>query len=530
MSEAALRSRRLAGPLAAALVALALPLAAAAQDSPMVVNYSLPPPTLDPAFDCDITDLGFISTLYPTLLRHPQVPLEGAPEGITVTHEDAGALEGYVAESWTTSDDGKTLTFKIRDGIKFSTGRPMDAAAVAASLNRALASGACGTYFTEAAQFGNTESITAGEGNTVVIKLKKAEPLVLYALTVPATGIVDVAEAEANGGDEWLASHVAGGGPYTLAEYQPGVRAVFKANPTFFGTAPREPEVVVNFITDNATLLLQARNGQADVTLGLSKTAVASLVDDPSVAVIQVPTARWQIISFPTKQPPFDNVKLRQALTYAVPYEAILKNVAQGFGQLYFGPFPPAFPAYNPEYGAPREFDLDKAKALIAESGVQTPIPLEMVIREGQNDVEQIATIVQAAWSQIGVNVTIRKLPASGHQQAVTAPVKTASIIRFDGPSVADPAWLLDYDMRANSVYNMSNYDNPEAEKLLDEAHPLSDPAARQAIWDKIAAMWIEDAPRVPVYADVYTAVAGKNLKYWSYSQNGPFDLDQWGR
>jgi len=532
MSDAASPARRLgrlAGPLVVALAAFA-PSAASAADGPLIVNYSLPPPTLDPAFDCDITDLGFISSLYPTLLRHPQVPLEGAPEGVAVTREDPAKLEGYVAESWTVLDDGKTLTFKIRDGLVFSTGRPMDAAAVAASLNRALQSGACGTYFTEASQFGNTESITAGEGNTVVITLKRPEPLVPFALTVQATGIVDVAEVEANGGDQWLASHAAGGGPYVLAEYQPGVKAVFKANPTFFGTPAREPEVVVNFITDNATLLLQARNGNADITLGLSKAAVASLADSDGVKVIEVPTARWQLVGFPTKVAPFDNVKFREALTYAVPYEAILKTVAHGYGELFFGPFPPAFPAYDERFGAPRPYDLEKARALLAESGVATPVNAELIFREGQVDQEQIATIVQGAWSQLGVNIAIKKLPASGFQQAAQAEDKTALIVRFDGPSIADPAWLLDYDLRAASVYNMSNYDSPEAEKLLDEAHPLADQAERQKYWDRIAEIWIADAPRVPVYADVYTAVVADDVKHWSYAQNGPFDIDNWGR
>jgi peptide/nickel transport system substrate-binding protein len=522
-----LRFSALAGVVA---IAAGVMPSVSASAAPLVVNYSLPPPTLDPTFDCDITDLGFISSLYPTLLKHPSVLMDGAPAGVAATREDTGKLEGYLAESWTSSDDGKTLTFKIRDGVKFASGNPLDAAAVAASLNRALKSGACGTYFVEAAQFGNTQSIAAGPGNTVVIQLKKAEPLVLQALTVEATAIVDVAEAIKNGGDKWLASHVAGAGPYVLADYQPGVKAVFEANPSFFGKPPREPEVLVNFITDNATLLLQARNGKADVTLGLSKAAVASLTPADGVSIVEVPTARWHLIGFPTKVQPFDNAKFRSALTYAVPYEAILKTVAHNYAQLFFGPFPPAFPAYNPKYGAARPYDLDKAKALLAESGVKLPVNAELILRDGQNDEEQIATIVQGAWAQLGVNIAIKKLPASGFQEAIQQKDKKSLIIRFDGPSVADPAWLLDYDLRAASVYNMSNYNSPEAEALLDKAHPLSDPAARQAIWDQIAQIWIADAPRVPVYADVYTAVLSKEVKYWSYAQNGPFELDEWGR
>jgi peptide/nickel transport system substrate-binding protein len=516
-----------AAVLAAAMLA---PLSAFAADGPFVINYSLPPPTLDPTIVCDIADDGFIASLYTPLLKYEARPVANVPEGVKVTAEDTTKIVGYLAESYSLSPDGKAVTFKLRDGLKFPSGNALDAAAVKASLEYALKSGTCGTYFFEAAQFGNTEAIEAPDATTVVIKLKHAEPLLPHALTQPNTGIIDVAAVTANGGKDWLASHSAGSGPYVLSDYQPGVRAVFKANPAYFGPPPPEPEVIVNFITDNATLLLQARNNQADVTLGLSKASVESLKGTAGLKIIEVPTARWQLIGLPNKVPPFDNPKFREALSYAIPYDAILKNVAHGYGELFYGPFPPQFPTFKKELATPRAYDLEKAKALVAESGVATPVNVDIVIREGQNDQEQIATIAQAAWSQIGVNLTIRKLPASGYQEAVSAKEKTAAIVRFDGPSVDDPAWLLDYDMRCASQFNTSNYCSAEAEALLDKGHKETDPAARQLIWDQIAKIWVADSPRIPVYADVYTAVVADSVKEWHFAQDGPFDLDLWSR
>ncbi|MBB5751621.1 ABC transporter substrate-binding protein [Prosthecomicrobium pneumaticum] len=521
------------GIAASALLGMASAFAAlpaSAADGPFVVNYSLPPPTLDPSIVCDIADDGFIASLYTPLLRYEAKPVTDVPAGVTVTTEDTTKVVGYLAESYSVSDDGRTLTFKLRPGLKFPSGNPLDAAAVKASLEFTWKSGTCGTYFFEAAQFGNTEAIEAPDATTVVIKLKRGEPLVLHALTQPNTGIIDLKAVEANGGKTWLASNAAGSGPYVLASYEPGVRAVFKANPDFFGTPPIEPEVIVNFVTDNATLLLQARNGQADVTLGLSKASVASLAESADLKVIKVPTARWQLVGFPNKKAPFDNAKFRAALSYAVPYEPILANVAHGLGTIFYGPYPPAFPAFNAEIAPPRSYDLDKAKALLAESGVATPVAADIVIREGQNDQEQIATILQGAWSQLGVNLSIRKLAASAYQEAVGAETKEALIVRFDGPSVDDPAWLLDYDMRCKSAYNTSNYCNAEAEALLDKGHATADAAARQVIWDDIAKIWIADSPRVPIYADTYTAVVSGSVKEWHFAQDGPFDLDQWGR
>ena len=516
--------------LALGLTALLTVGPAAAAEGPFVVNTSRAPPTLDPVNVCDITDHGFIASLYVALLAYEDKRIEGAPAGIAATQEDTTKFKGDLAESWNVSDDGTKLTFKLTPGVKFPSGRAVDAAAVAASLTRAWKSGKCGTYFFEAAQYGNTQSIEAVDDLTVVITLARAEPLVMHALTQPNLAIVDTKLVEEMGGDEWLASHVAGFGPYLLEDYQPGLRAKFVRNPTYFGEPALEPEVIVNFISDNATLLLQARNRNAHVTLGLQKSSVASLADEQGLEVIAVKSSRWQLIGLPHEIAPFDNVKFREALTYAVPYQQILDKVAFGYAEIYYGPFPPAFPSYDAELGKPRTFDLDKARALIAESGVTLPVATDMVIREGEFAHDQIATIVQSTWRELGVNVTIQKLPASGYQEAIYTETKQSTLIRIDGPSVTDPGWLFDYDLRCASFFNTSDYCNPEAEALLDEAHPLLDESKRQVYWNKIAKLWVADSPRIPVYADIYTAIVSDDVKVWHYQQDGPFDLHRWSR
>jgi peptide/nickel transport system substrate-binding protein len=153
-----------------------------------------------------------------------------------------------------------------------------------------------------------------------------------------------------------------------------------------------------------------------------------------------------------------------------------------------------------------------------------------MVIREGEFAHDQIATIVQSTWRELGVNVTIQKLPASGYQEAIYTETKQSTLIRIDGPSVTDPGWLFDYDLRCASFFNTSDYCNPAAEALLDEAHPLLDESQRQVYWDKIAKMWVADSPRIPVYADIYTAIVSDDVKVWHYQQDGPFDLHRWSR
>lgn len=292
---------------------------------------------MDPAYLCDITDNGYVAPLYAPLVAYGRSTIADAPAGVTVTMEDANEIVPALAESWSVSDDGLVYTFTIRDGLTFASGNPIDGAAVVASLDRALKSGSCGTHFMEAADYGNTQSISA-DGNVVTVTLDHPQPLLIHALTQPNVSIVDVATVEANGGIEWLATHSAGSGPYVLDSYQPGVRAVFKANPNYYGEPPREPEVVLNFIADPSTLLLQARNDAAQVTLGLPKQMLAEVAG--TMNVVAVPTPRWELLGLPNRVAPFDNATFRSALSYAVPYEVLVDSVAHGYGESFFGPFP----------------------------------------------------------------------------------------------------------------------------------------------------------------------------------------------
>src|SRR4029077_8585447 len=149
-------------------------------------------------------------------------------------------------------------------------------------------------------------------------------------------------------------------------------QAVFTANPNFFDK-PASSKVIVNFISSDPTLLLQAKNGTADVTIGMSKQSAHSLASDSSLKVVADNTSISEQIGLPNDKPPFNNEKFREALSYAVPYQQILSNVIFGYGTLYYGAYPPAMPEFRGNLAPPRGYDLDRARKLIAASGVQTP-------------------------------------------------------------------------------------------------------------------------------------------------------------
>jgi peptide/nickel transport system substrate-binding protein len=487
-----------------------------------VVDDSTPPATLDPGEISSLQDIGLVANIYSTLVTHSLKPSVDGTQQV-----DTNKVIGEVAKSWSIADGGTVYKFNLVPSAKFPDGKPLDAAAVKFTIERALKLGGAGAEFANGGEPTSLiKSIATPSSTTVVFTLLHPEANFLQALTSPDLGIVEPSLVDAHGGvvagtpNQWLASHSAGSGAYVLTSYQSGTQAVLTANPAYVGKQPLVKKVMVNFITSDPTLLLQARNGQADVTLGLSASSVASLKSDSAVRIVSTPAPQWEEVTLPNKLAPFNNVKLREALSYAVPYKEILSSVAEGYGALYYGVFPPSFEAYDAKYGAPRSTDLTKAKQLLASAHVSAPIDLKLYVREGDTDGAHIATIVQAAWKQLGVDVTISQLTSAAYQNAVGAPKKTYALVREDGPGIPNPEWLLDYDLKCDSLYNTSNYCNSKAEALLTKASTLSSPVAQQPYWNKIAQIWVSDSPRVPVYEENYNVVLKSSIKHYVFAQN----------
>jgi peptide/nickel transport system substrate-binding protein len=498
---------------------------------PLVVNIAQAPATIDPAWGCGLYDIGFTQNFYVRLTQYGSKP---GPDG--TTQFDPEKIEPYFAESIDISDDGLVYTFKLPAGAKFPSGEPVDADAVKYSLERTIEMAGCGGYFVYDGIYEPPliKRIQAKDPTTLVITLNQPNANFLQDLAQPAASIVDESVVEANGGveegkvNEYMSSHAAGSGPFLLESYEPNKRAVLRANPDFFGDPPASEEVLVNFINADPTLLLQARSGQADITLGMTKQSANSLREDPCCKVVaNEDTTFWELIGTPWKKKPWDNPKVREAVTYAVPYDEIIDKVAYGWATAYYGPYAPGMAEFNEEISQPREFDLDKAKQLMDESGVSTPIDVTINIPEGNTIEEQIATIVQGTWRDIGINLKINKLASTDYINSMEQH-QAQAFTRIDGPGVVEGGYLLGYDMLCGISFNLSDICVKEADRLINEVRTETDPAKRQELFDEIARLWVENSPRVQVYADHFVSVLSKNVKTYHYQHE--MDFRTWGK
>jgi peptide/nickel transport system substrate-binding protein len=490
-----------------------------AASAPLVINVAQAPATLDPGAGCLAPEVGFISNFYARMTQYGTKP---GPSG--TRQVDPSKVEPWLAKSWKISKNKLTYTFTLRSGLKFPSGKPVDAAAVKFSLDRSIKMALCGSAFVLDNRFTPEiiKSVAAPNAQTVVVNLRSPNPNTLQDLAMPAAGVIDPAAVNAHGGvkagkvNTWFASHASGYGPFLLQSYQPNKQAVLVANPTFFQPAAAK-KIIVNFISSDTTLLLQARSGKADVTLGLTKQSINSLKGNSCCKLVANDTPFAQQVVFNNTKAPFTNQKFRAALTYAVPYDQILSKVLYGYGKLFYGEWVPYFPWFDKASGKPRTFDLNKAKTLISQSGVKTPVSFGLMVPEGDNVGEQIATTLQGIWRTIGVNVTINKASSADYINTLNAHKFQASMY-LDGPGVIAPDYYWGYDAQCHQGYSYTLFCSEKADKLIKQLSTTTSPAKRNAITTAADRIWIAASPAIKVYADTYVAVLRPGVKGYTYS------------
>jgi len=500
--------------------------------STLVADVGTAPATLDPAEECGTYDFIISNSVYSRLTQYGTEP---GPDG--TTRIDYSKIEPSLATSWAVSDGGLVYTFHLRSGVSFADGTPVTAADVKYSFERAIAMNGCGAYFVLDGHYTPPliKSIATPSQDTVVITLSTPDSEVLSDWAQPAGSIVEPSVVNANGGvaankiNTYMAGHVTNGaGPFLLTSYQPNVSATLTANPHYF-EHPAAKKIVLNFISNPATLALDARDGEADVTLGLPDSTVHSLVNTSGIKVIADTSPESEQFGFNNTVAPFNNVKVREALVNAVPYSQILSKVVFGYGKLFYGEFQPDMASYNASLEQPIAVnsDIAKAKSLLASSGVKLPISFSVDIQSGDNAASEIAQVLQSVWSQLNVHLSINTLSPTDYINTIEGH-KDTTYIRLDGPGVPAAAYYLGYDVKCNFADNLTQMCVPQIDTLLQQAETL--PASQQQpYWNQIEQLWNADYPKIQLYNYYATVVINDRVTSYEYTDEIG-GLENWGR
>ncbi len=442
--------------------------------------------------------------------------------------QDVSKIFGVVAESWTVSDDGKTIAFKIREGRKFASGNPITAEDVAFSLQRAVLLDKSPAFILN--QFGITKdnvknAIKATGEYTVDFTMDRsyAPSFALYALTSSVASIVDkklVLEHEADGdlGYGWLKTHYAGSGPFTIRDWRANEVVVLERNPNYSGTPAPLARVIYRHLPEQATQRILLEKGDIDIARNLGPEDIDAVAKNPEIRIQSSPKGTLYYLGLNQKNPILAKPEVRQALKYLVDYGAIGDTIMNHLGAVHQAFLPKGFlGAVN---DTPFTFDPEKAKALLATAGYPDGFTVTMDVRSTQ-PVTGIAEAIQANFAKGGVKVEI--IPGDGKQTLTKYRSRTHDIYIGD--------WGADYqDPHSNAqtfASNPNNADNATAKTLawrnawetpklgpeVEAAILERDPQKRAALYEAMQREVMETGPFVVLFQRTEVAALRNNVK-----------------
>ncbi len=457
------------------------------------------PPTLDPHLATDNVSGALVVEVYGGLVTL-DLDLNVVPD---------------LAEYVETSPDGRTYTFTLRENAKFHNGRPVTAQDVKWSLERATdpatESPVAGTYLSDIV--GVTEKLSGAatdisgvrviDDRTVEITIDAPKSYFLAKMTYPTGFVLDRENVEGQGND-WL-RQPNGTGPFKLVQYDVGEILVLKRHDEYhLGPAHLEE---IEFILSGGTAMLMYENDEIHLTtVGLADLDRLLDPTEPLNAELQRLPASFSVgyIGMNVAKAPLDDPKFRQALNYAIDKPTIADRALSNLSAPANGVIPPGFPSYNPDLRG-YNYDPEKAMRLLQESkyaGQLDDLPRITLNISGSfgADVPLDLQAILKSWEELlGVTVDIQQTEWATYLQDLHNKRYQMFLIGW-AADYPDPENYLDILFHSESENNHTNYNNPEVDRLLEEAREIPDQETRFRQYNQIEQMILDDAPWIPLW------------------------------
>ena len=499
---------------ALAAVLLAAPAAAQTPREVLVVGMEAEPPGLDPGQALGLHTLRVTAEIFETLVG---------------TANDSTDVVPGLAESWTTSNDGLVWTFKLRRGVRFHDGTPLDAAAVKFTFDRVIdpahPHNKSGKWSFVSGYLATVKSVEVVDPQTVQLHLKYPTASLLALLALPNCAIVSPtaftkAPAEFD-------SKPVGSGRYKLESWERGSRLALRRNDDYWGAKGKPQTLVYRGIPEANARVSELLTGGVDLILPIPPDFVGRLEKTSGVTVHKATGLTIWYLGFNVEKKPFTDRKVRQAFSHAVNREAITRDILKGTGIPAVGPLLPGTWAFEPNV---RKYPYDPAvaKKLLAEAGFPNGLEAELWVPESGSGMQapvEMATVIQANLATAGVKAQLKTFEWGSYLGKV----------RAEAPPLYALSWFLKSEDPDLSMYplffsknqplpNRANYNNPEVDQLLVQARQIADRGRRAELYRKAQRLIVEDAPMVFVDHEVQVVATRANVKGFKLHPSG-FDL-----
>lgn len=454
-------------------------------------------------------------------------------EGLVGYRED-GTVAPLLAQSVSMSDDGLTYTFTLREGVKFHNGATLSSADVLWNWQRYMdprSDWRCRSDFDGRNGLKVTD-VSAPDARTVVMKISHRSAVFLDSLARTDCGMTAIVHKDSVGADgNW--DKPIGTGPYQFKEWKRGeyvLLTAFKdyAQPPGAGDKPDGYVGAKRALADEVKFLVvpDASSSKAGLVSGaidasqITNTDVAELKGNPAVAVMTPHDATKHTLLFQTQDPVLKNVKLRQAIAAALDIPQVVAAASEGLGELNNSAVHTGSAYYKEAEKRAYRHDPARAQQLLKEAGYKGEPIVIYANKRAHVPSYQVAVMAQAMMQAVGINARIEVLEwATQLDRYNTGKYQISS---FTFSSRIDPALSFEQFSGDKTAQPRKVWDDPQAQKLIDESFLESDPARRQALFDQMHALMLEQTPLLVLYNGADAWATGKRVQGFSVWEGKP--------
>jgi len=502
--------------LLALILALGLVAPAVAQPAgTLVVGLVAEPVNLDPAQVTDLNSNRVGRRIAETLVTFP---------------EESTQIVPGLAESWAVSKDGLRYTFRLRKGVSFHDGTPLDAGAVKFSIDRQINPehpfNKLGKYPFANFFFGNIKVVEVVDPLTVEFVLKEPRASFLAVLTAGAASIVSPTAVRKYGQDYALTP--VGTGPFKYASWDRGQRVVLEKNPSYWRFPVKLDRVIYRPIVEDQARLTELLTGALDLIVGTPPDYVGQLEANPKVTLLKQVGAHVWYLGINNQKKPYDDKRVRQALNYAVNKDAIVRDVLKGTGSLSVGPVLPR--TWGADGGLkPYPYDPERAKKLLAEAGYPGGFTTTLWVPESGSGMQSpvaMSTVIQSNLKAVGVNVSLQTMEWGAYLAKLRSKEQELFALSWMAGN-EDPDMVM-YPLLHSSQWtpngpNRALYKNEKFDEILHQARLTTDEKKRADLYRQAQRILVDDAPWIFVDHEIQTAAHAKRVQ--GFKLHPSFDL-----